>query len=531
LLGKIVSIDLGSNSVKVIKIHKGFKSFKILQLEEERMPSCSTDDEYLSELNNVLRILDNKVDFKDSKIILSMPSDRVLIRNFVFPFNDISKISEVISFEAEENIPYSLDSISMDFQSVPDNSEDSRTVLFAAAKKDFVHAIVSIFNDMGYSPVFFGMESNSILACYNNLCPELNDTLLFVDIGHNKTVINISNKGKLISTRSIQTGIGAVCQEISNTLKISNDESMKIITDAGIDVSNFESNLESTYYNNDNITKRDLKKIFNIFSEKMQSILSEINLTIKANSIESVSKIILSGGGTNIRGIDRISNEFLGIATMYMPFPDTGEIYGNLIGYTVSYGTVIDYLYNKKNNINFIKGEFTSDISGKNLKIYYLPGFFVILSILIFLINMGFSYYTDSLSSKEYGKIIEKRYKRYFKTKNIPENPVKKARELLQKEEKELKVLTDLVGEREKFIETLGLITSNIPKESSVLELQKINFNEKSIAINGNTDSVKNLESWKRNLISTKKFETVTLETKNISSNIIKFTILIKKEL
>jgi len=530
LLSKIISIDLGSSSIKALQVQEGLKNFKILQFEEIEM-SLSSESEYTARLIAALKTLETRMNFKGSKILLTMPTDKAIIRNFVFPFSDLNKISEVISFEVEENIPYPLDRISMDFQSVPGSSNDSRTVLLAAVEKNRIHEINNIFNDMGYNINFLGLESNSILGSYNNLTPDLNETTVQLDIGHRKTVINITDKGMIFTTRAVSTGISAITRGISEILKISENDAVLVLKKIDLDITDFEKNLESEYYQNDNISKKDLKKIYTLCLTTFQSILSDLNITLKSNNMETVSKVILCGGGAGIRGLDRLVTDILGISSIYMPFPSDEFIHEKLIKFTVCYGTVIDYLYNKKNNLNFIKGEFLPDISGKSWKIYYLPGFFIACSIFIFLITLGYDSYVNSVSSREIDRLMEKKYKRYFRTTALPGNPLKKARELLLKEEKELALLTGIVGKREKVIETIGLITFKTNFESSMFELTRFDFDEKNIIINGNTDNIKVIEELKNNLINSKKFETVTLDTKNISSSFLKFTLTIRKEL
>ncbi len=532
MLGNITSIDLGSHSVKALKVKRGFKNFKILQFEEEKIQPWSSQEEFLEALEKSLSGLNSRINFKDSRIILTMPTDRVLLRKFEFPFGDISKIAEVLPFEAEENIPYSMDTIAMDFQSVPGSSKESRTILFAGANKELVHSIAAIFNNMGFSPDFFGLESNSILCCYNNLNPEDSKSkILQIDLGHKKTVVNIAESSSILATRAIPIGMESIVTEIARVLKIEKEESERIAKNLDLDLSDFDSNLKNTFYRKEELGKNKLKKIFNIYKDTIQEILSEVVMTLKANSIDEIKRVVLSGGGSGIKGLTAMAEDFLGVPATFMPFPQEEIWQSDLIKYTIAYGTIIDYLYNKKNSINFIKGEFASDVSGTTWKIYYLPGLFIAMTLVLGIANAIYSYYSDSINEKKYKSIIEQRYKRYFKTRVVPENPIKKARELLRKEEKDLKILNDLVGKREKFMETLGTITQSLPQENFVFELMLIDFDKRSITISGKTDNIKNIESLKANLIASKKFESVTLESQNVSSNIIKFKIFIKKEI
>ncbi len=107
---------------------------------------------------------------------------------------------------------------------------------------------------------------------------------------------------------------------------------------------------------------------------------------------------------------------------------------------------------------------------------------------------------------------------------------MKEASQLLLKEQKELNVLRELIGNEEPFIPTLNLITENF-QGAEGFDIRKLNFDGKSISIEGETAKSIDLENFKKNLLDSGEFESVSLNIRDTSKSRILFTMSIKKKI
>jgi type IV pilus assembly protein PilM len=181
LFDNIASFDIGYSSVKLIIAKRGIRNFEILSasIEEYDLDLYATDS--LSAINDAVQRIIERVDLSDSIVITTFPSDRVIFRNITFPFNEQSKISDTIKFEAEESIPYPVEMVSLAFQMLPP-SDTGRPVILSALKKDFIKEKINNIKDYGFSLQFAGIEGNAHLRCYEYFNSVNDENILVIDL-------------------------------------------------------------------------------------------------------------------------------------------------------------------------------------------------------------------------------------------------------------------------------------------------------------------------------------------------------------
>lgn len=534
MFDNIASIDIGYSSIKLIKAKRGIRNFEIISVSLEEIDLDLFENDCNSAINNAMQRLLEADDLSGFKVVTTFPSDRVLFRNIDFPFSDSSKIADTLQYEAEESIPYSSDDVVLAFQLLPATSEAGRSVILSALTKDFIEEKISSMNEYRLSPQFAGLEANAHLRCYEYFNSVNNENILAIDLGHKKTVINIISDSALLFTRSVNTGISDLIDFISETLNISLNDARKTLKEMDLDLSSYDSFINSDNFKRTGISKPKMKKIHEFACDLLNRIVEEISLTIKAgssfNEFIEFSRIIVTGGGSNIRGISKILSDETVLPVVFMPFltgyPDT-DIRSR---FSVSLGNLLVFINHKNESINFLQGEYSADPAGETSKKYLLPAVFLILTVSVFLINIIITFIQVTRSQSYTDDILRQKYKRYFNSQTVPVDPVKEASQLLLKEQKELNVLRELIGNEEPFIPTLNLITENF-QGAEGFDIRKLNFDGKSISIEGETAKSIDLENFKKNLLDSGEFESVSLNIRDTSKSRILFTMSIKKKI
>lgn len=533
MFDNIVSIDIGASSAKLIKAKRSIKNFEITAALIEEINQDEVQADYAAALKKSISLLTARVNINDSNIIITVPSDLVFFRNITFPFNDMNKIREAIPFEAEENIPYPPDRIIMDFQPIPQAGEEGRSVILAALNKDILNGTLDILAESGIYPVFAGLESNALAKSYDYFNSVNNETVLLVDIGTNKTVISVLKDNFLLFTRSIPMGSGLIVQNISEVLNVTQNEAARIFEQLDLDLNSLESNTDKNNVAGINITRPKLKKIYSQAVETVNMIINDLLLSIKAsgvvNDYSDFSRIMLSGGGSNIRGIAKFFGDESGLPVVFMPFVNEYTDRNIRSRLSICLGNLLVYMNSRNDSINFLRG-MTSVNSAAGLgSRYKLAKFFIIMSISVFMLNLLLTFYSVYKSNSYSDEQLRQKYKRYFNTTNIPKDPVAEASKLLQKERQELKVLKDMIGEHTSFTGIMSTVTkafSGIPG----FYIRKMLFEGNDMTLEGEVKNTGDLELYKKNILQTGKFETVTVNITDTNRDRSLFKMIIKQK-
>ncbi|MCU0821962.1 MAG: pilus assembly protein PilM, partial [Spirochaetes bacterium] len=470
-----------------------------------------------------------ETDLKDCSILINLPMEKVIIRDLTFPFAEIKKIEEAIRFEAEENIPFPIDQVIIDFQQVQSTEAGEGKVLLAAARKDEIGKVLEYLEECGLKPVLMGLESQAIYQCYKYFNKIENEAVIQIHTGNYKTIVNIIQNNNLLFTRSIPIGTGLIYRKISESLKITVAEAAALFENLNLDLHSFENNLQKDDYKSNKITRSALKNIFNISTEVINELIEQVLLTQKAFllscEIPEFSRILISGGGANIQGIGTlISNEFE-LPVVAQPFIEDNREPGIQTQFPIAFGTVLTYLDSTRKKINFLKDEFLPETASSRKK-YYLAAAFGIMTLFILIINIISTSYLRSQSESKYADILNDRLKKYFHTRKTNGDPVKEAQKIVSEQKKELETIEALVHADKKIIDVLRDILSFLQKGEN-FTLKNLVINETIIQINGLTASSRNIDEFKNKLINSKMFDNVTLNT-NIKKDAVNFSMTIK---
>ena len=88
------------------------------------------------------RLLDSNIISRD--VVLTLPSNDLIVRFFEIPFVPRGEIASTVSFEVKRYIPFRLEELIYDFQTKHDRKTRKITVLFIAVKKEIINRHISI---------------------------------------------------------------------------------------------------------------------------------------------------------------------------------------------------------------------------------------------------------------------------------------------------------------------------------------------------------------------------------------------------
>ncbi len=525
----IAAIDMGTSCVKLVTVKTGLRDFQVTSFAHMDI-DYSIEDIDEARRDALSRLLQEK-DLKGFTVYTNLPMEKAIIRNITFPFNDVEKIADAIPFEAEENIPFRIEDLSLDFQPLKSvNSEEGR-ILLAAAHKDSIYDFLTTFKEFGLTPVKMGLESNALFECYRYFNKIDNESVIQLDIGHDKTILNLAKDGALLYTRCISVGTGLIVEAVAEILKAPYQEASRIFENLRLDLTSFENNLQRDVYRTLGLTKPKLQKLYDRAVSIIEELLEQMTITIKSfhtgyGDVE-FNRLLISGGGSNIIGIGQIISSELELPIVSLPFLEEYEDVSIRTRFPVVFGLVLSALGRKSPFINFLKGEFIPDIVSKSKKIYYLAGTFTVLALLVLLANVILISIMESRAGFRYEALLNERYRRYFPGRNPGRDPVREARKLLAAEKKELANIENIIQSDIKVMDVMKDIVDQFPRDETFV-IKNIVINENIVRFDGTSSGGKSLDEFKNKLIDSKKFESTVLTTNLRRGNQAGFSMTIK---
>jgi|GEM_PF-443339 len=340
-----LGIDIGSSSLKFVQLRKTKKGPQIIKHGIEKYAPGVWQDGALQDPNAVIQMIKNlkkEHNLKYDQVFSAISSQSAILRFLPLPDMSDDELEHAIDGEAEQYIPYPLETANVHFCKLDRIEQEGMTrilcILAAAQKKD-VETVVDIFKGAGINTLdSLDVDALAIinsLKSYLKRPPALegeemiaeegieaeaepaanefgqetneNEVMAIICIGARKTVINILKGGTLRFSRTSppqsQDSLGGedITEIVKAVYKVTFEEAEEIKLQKSRDA--MEGNHDEE------------------FADVVESTVSEIALQIrlsldyyKAQHREPlIHRIVLTGGTARLKGIDTLLSNELGV--------------------------------------------------------------------------------------------------------------------------------------------------------------------------------------------------------------------------
>src|SRR5207247_10334838 len=144
----------------------------------------------------------------------AVPAQSVFARFVKLPALEVEKIERIISFEAQQNVPFPIDQVVWVYQLVGGGMGEQIQVVIAAIKRDLLDEINNAVEETGLRTSIVGVAS---MALYNAFCynyTDLNGCSMLVDIGARTTNVLFIESGRIF-LRSVPLGGSTITAAIA----------------------------------------------------------------------------------------------------------------------------------------------------------------------------------------------------------------------------------------------------------------------------------------------------------------------------
>jgi len=518
---RILGLDIGSYSVKASLLHLYFKKFELQGFYELKYPHVS-DEERDRQIFSTIQTLIKKSGVSFDQIIIAIPGDKALGKLLTLPFTDKKKIEQVLPFEIENFIPFTISDIAYDYQII-EKEKDHSKVFVSIVKKDYISHYLEELHGIGIEPKSVECDCTALTNLLS-LDKEYHakDTIGIIDLGHRKTTIIIASHGKILLGRSLLLGGHTITRALQKKLSISYEQAEELKHQKA------QVRLEEETKPGDSVSE--------IVQPIVETLSGDIIQTIRSyevNSRQKISQIYLCGGTYKLHNLPQYLSLILGIQCYPLKYLDGDynkltDIKGKASILGQSFALGLSSLSKTRNStINFRKKDFSFKKSYNALKTVSRRYIGMATAIVILLIANSI---TQCIIQKERLAHLDKEIISLF-NKTIPNSKEKVV------PKKVTKIIKGHIDEAKKVVDSLDVgsismldsikeISTHIPPDI-IVDVTKLDISNGKVKMSGTTESIESVDRIIMSLSSFPNFRDV--EKGSVSSGIggqgMKFTI------
>ncbi|MBK1789749.1 type IV pilus assembly protein PilM [Persicirhabdus sediminis] len=248
----------------------------------------------LPQIRIAISELVQKLGLKKSKVKYSISGQSVFTRFVKLPALQDDNIEQLVTFEAQQHVPFPIDEVIWDWQELPSVGPEKEVVI-VAIKGDALNEINDVVVEDGLSTVNVDASPMAIYNAFRYNYPEITESTLLIDIGA-KTSNLIYTEGDRFFTRSVPVGGASITTAIAKEYGVSFSEAEAQKTANGLVALNtaYTSQL-------DEATAALSIVIRNALAKLPAEIARTTNYYRSQHGGAAPQRIIVAGGGANLR--------------------------------------------------------------------------------------------------------------------------------------------------------------------------------------------------------------------------------------
>src|SRR5216110_188683 len=167
--------------------------------------------------------------FGSRNINVCAPGFHVFSKFVKLPPVDTSKVTQIIQYEAQQNVPFPLEEVVWDYQILGSTPTGELEVLLVAIKADVVEGLFRAAEAAGLRVQLVDVSPAALCNAFRYNYGDLEGCTMLLDVGVKTSNLLFFEKGKVFS-RSINLGANSITQDFMNEsrLKFADGEKIKI---------------------------------------------------------------------------------------------------------------------------------------------------------------------------------------------------------------------------------------------------------------------------------------------------------------
>lgn len=312
-----LAVDFGAGSLKLAEFEPNeagglrLKNFAIKPLGLEGAQEASREAVVVKALQDTLA----EQGLAAKSINVCAPGFQVFSKFVKLPPVDAAKVTQIIQYEAQQNVPFPLTEVVWAYQILGSAASGELEVLLVAIKSEVVEGLFRVAEKCKLKLNLCDASPAALCNAFRFNYSELEDCTMLLDIGAKTSNLLFFEKGKVFS-RSINLGANAITSDFANDQKLKFPEAEKIKIAEGF------VSLGGAYEEPENPNQAAISKISRQFMTRLHI---QVNQTLQfyrgSQGGTAPQRLFLSGGASIMPYTAQFFAEKLNIPVEYFnPF-------------------------------------------------------------------------------------------------------------------------------------------------------------------------------------------------------------------
>jgi type IV pilus assembly protein PilM len=228
--------------------------------------------------------------FSSKNINVCAPGFHTFSKFVKLPPVDTSKVTQIIQYEAQQNVPFPLEEVVWDYQILGATATGELEVLLVAIKSDIVEGLFRVADKAGLRLLLVDVSPAALCNAFRYNYSDLEGCTMLLDIGAKTSNLLFFDKGSVYS-RGINIGANSITQDFAKEAKLQFPEAEAIKIEQGF------VSLGGAYEEPDNPHQAAISKIAR---QVMTRLHIQVNQTIQfyrgQQGGSAPVRLFLSGG-------------------------------------------------------------------------------------------------------------------------------------------------------------------------------------------------------------------------------------------
>jgi type IV pilus assembly protein PilM len=289
-----LAVDFGAGSLKLAEFEINeagglcLKDYSIKPLGIEGAQEATREKVILKALQEALA----EKSFKSRNVNVCAPGFHVFSKFVRLPPVDGTKVTQIIQYEAQQNVPFPLAEVVWDYQITGSAPSGELEVLLVAVKSEVVEGLFRVAAQAKLRLNLCDASPAALCNAFRYNYGDLEDCTLLLDIGAKTSNLLFFEKGKIFS-RSISLGANTITQDFANEAKLKFEVAEQIKINEGF------VSLGGAYEEPENLNQAAISKIARQFMTKLHI---QVNQTMQfyrgQQGGSKPERLFLSGGAS-----------------------------------------------------------------------------------------------------------------------------------------------------------------------------------------------------------------------------------------
>src|SRR2546423_2899591 len=290
-----LAVDFGAGSLKVAEFEVNeagglrLKQYGLKFLGAEGAQESTREATILKALQAML----SEKSIKAKTVNVCAPGFHVFSKFVKLPPVDAGKVTQIIQYEAQQNVPFPLAEVVWDYQILGTTPGGELEVLLVAIKADIVEGLFRVTESAGLHLQVADVSPAALCNAFRYNYGDLEDCTMLLDIGAKTSNLLFFEKGKVFS-RSINLGANSITQDFANEAKLKFDAAEKLKIDEGF------VSLGGAYEEPENPHQAAISKIARQFMTRLHIQVNQTMQFYRGQQGGSAPQRLFLSGGASI---------------------------------------------------------------------------------------------------------------------------------------------------------------------------------------------------------------------------------------